>query len=101
MAMPSNYVRGRDTEYKCIDTLEKAGYVAFRTAGSHGVFDVIGINALGVRCIQCKREQEKSGSYEIDREKILTVNLPPNCTGELWVWRDKFGWVLQEVVQSR
>ncbi len=98
--MATNYERGRDTEYKCIETLEKAGYIAVRTAGSHGAFDVVAVNALGFRLIQCKREQGEPGSYDIDREKIQQLQLPRNATGELWVWRDRQGWVLQEVVKA-
>ena len=94
-----NYERGRSTEYKAIEQLEKVGYVATRTAGSHGTFDVIAYNALGTRFIQCKREEEKAGSYGVDIEKIQNETLPPFSTGEFWVWRDKTGWIKQDVVK--
>jgi Holliday junction resolvase len=40
----SNYFRGRTREYRIMHNLEKKGLVVFRTAGSHGVVDLIAIN---------------------------------------------------------
>lgn len=96
----TNYQRGRDKEYEVIKILEKAGYTAFRTAGSHGVFDVIAINPLGTRFIQVKREK-KPASYDNDIEAVQGVALPPHSTAELWVWRDGTGWVTQKIIKFR
>lgn len=45
------YGKGRDQEYKIMKKLREQGYIAFRSAGSHGMFDVIGIHT-GKKIIQ-------------------------------------------------
>lgn len=61
--MPNiNYRRGRAKEYKIFHDLEKEGYLVFRSAGSHGVADVIAMKPekcgradhFAVRFIQVK-----------------------------------------------
>jgi len=39
----TNYIRGRNFEYKVKKLLEEEGNIVLRTAGSHGLFDLIGI----------------------------------------------------------
>lgn len=50
-----NYHRGYLIERRACKLLEQAGYVVARTAGSHSPFDVVAVNANGVRLIQVKR----------------------------------------------
>jgi hypothetical protein len=38
-----NYLRGRAKEYQLKSDLEKKGYIVFRTAGSHGLADLIAV----------------------------------------------------------
>jgi Archaeal holliday junction resolvase (hjc). len=97
----SNYTRGRDTEYKAVRTLEAAGYVAFRSAGSHSPVDVVAIGPTGVRLIQLKRAKQGKNwqaEYEVAREQLLALPKLPGVTREIWVWVDRDGWVKQEVV---
>lgn len=51
-----NYVKGRAFEYKTAKTLRDVyGCEVMRTAGSHGLFDLISITPQGiVEFIQCK-----------------------------------------------
>ena len=55
----TNYVRGRNFEYRVKELLEKEGYIVFRTAGSHGLFDLIAMkrieNHIWVKFWQLKR----------------------------------------------
>ena len=53
-----NYRRGYLAERRAAKVLERAGYVVARTAGSHSPFDVVAVNANGVRLIQVKRVKE-------------------------------------------
>jgi len=39
--MTTNYQKGRAFEYKIKKILENRGFIVFRTAGSHGLFDLI------------------------------------------------------------
>lgn len=52
--MNSKYAVGIRVERKAVDFLESIGYVAARSAGSKGMFDVYGICQKGVRLVQCK-----------------------------------------------
>lgn len=60
--MPNaNYEAGRRFEYKIKKAWEHDGYIVFRTAGSHGAFDLIAVARAGRICfIQCKRVQTKA-----------------------------------------
>jgi Holliday junction resolvase len=95
----TNYERGVEVERKAIAQLEQVGYLAYRTAGSHGEWDVIAVNPNGVRFIQCKREKEKLGNWDILLDQLREIKVPFNATKELWVWVDRKGWALQEVVK--
>ncbi|MCK5292655.1 MAG: hypothetical protein KAR39_11655, partial [Thermoplasmata archaeon] len=103
----TNYVRGREVEYKCKAALVKEGYEIMRASSSKGVFDIIAFNGECTRYIQLKREMKRQGSYPSVREEIRQVAVPeyvigvfneaevaipiPN-TKELWIWTDKLGW---------
>lgn len=52
--MNSKYSNGVRVERKAVDFLVGLGYIAARSAGSKGVFDVYAINSDSVRLIQCK-----------------------------------------------
>ena len=95
----TNYKRGVEIERRCMEQLEKVGYTAMRTAGSHGTFDVIAFNKLGVRFIQLKRCKGTLKSFKNEKEEIYNTQLPLNATGEIWVWVDNKGWLVQEVVK--
>jgi Holliday junction resolvase len=53
--MPNkNYIRGRAFEYEVRKELELRGIITYRTAGSHGQFDIIGFALNRIILIQCK-----------------------------------------------
>jgi Holliday junction resolvase-like predicted endonuclease len=87
----SAYRRGRAYEYKVKKQLEREGWTVLRTAGSHGLFDLIAINppghsivrmapdAIGVRMrnegdiklIQCKTGKTKKRMIsEVEKTNI-------------------------------
>ena len=98
--MPNrNYLRGRIKEWECQEILEKNGYSTIRASGSHGVFDVVAIDAITVRMIQCKREKDSKKkiedpdkAYPEDAQKIRETKVPENVQRELWIWIDRVGW---------
>ena len=56
-----NYIAGRAFEYERMAHYKSLGYEVMRTAGSHGLFDIIAISPLGsVEFIQCKRVSTKA-----------------------------------------
>lgn len=99
MGKNRNYRRGRELEYRIIRELSEAGFVgATRSAGSHGVFDVVAVAPLShVLFIQAKRTKAKLNpeiAYKEDLEKCkeLAKHLPKEAQLELWVWVDRKGW---------
>jgi Archaeal holliday junction resolvase (hjc) len=78
--------KGSRNERKAMKILQAAGYNTTRAAGSFGMFDVIAINAQGLRLIQVKTNRDAS---PIERETIaLFDGLPPNAIKEIWIFRD-------------
>lgn len=73
------YNAGRRKEYKIVDILKKKGYdIVQRTAGSHSIVDVIGIdsNKRLIKLVQCKRTMNKEMDYIDDalKKKIEKKN---------------------------
>ena len=101
--MPNkNYVRGRNFEYKVKKAYEEAGYLVFRTAGSHSPADLIAFPPLGKITewqpilIQCKASDKRLSKQEITtlshtalkyglRAKIVQKNNATKCGFNL-VW---------------
>lgn len=85
--MPNkNYQRGVRYERKIQSDI---GMNSIRTAGSHGVFDVIAYNKDVVRFIQCKASKKKDirlSDYWSDIEAIAEEQVPDTSTKELWVY---------------
>jgi hypothetical protein len=78
--------KGSRNEHKAMKILQAAGYNTTRAAGSFGMFDVIAINAQGLRLIQVKTNRDAS---PVEREGIaLFDGLPANATKEVWIFRD-------------
>lgn len=87
--MPNRrYLRGAYYERKAIASLEDAGYNANRSAGSHGVYDIIAYNSNHFRLIQIKSTQNKVGMgfYRKDLVEIFKTTCPPNGIKELWIY---------------
>jgi hypothetical protein len=88
----ANYKAGYRAERFAIEFLQKQGYLAFRTAGSHGVFDVIGFNAKEFVLLQLKVcKYGKLSSYELVKDGIRKTEVPSNARKELWVWERRRG----------
>ena len=63
----SQYVLGRQFEYRTRDIFEQAGYFVFRSAQSRGVADLIAFKKDEVLFIQCKR------SGGIDKAEVMKL----------------------------
>jgi Holliday junction resolvase len=79
--------KGSRNEHKAMNDLEADGYYVIRAAGSFGMFDIIAIDALGIRLIQVKTNRDAS---PIDREAIALFDQhPPNTRKEIWIFKDR------------
>ena len=108
----SNYRLGCNQEYRVMDSLRKEDYLAVRSAGSHGIIDLVGIplekcstfectqaDRFRTRLIQVKCVTQKHAAFkkEIAELKQLSVNRVLFKV-ELWIWwarrkdRPKYGW---------
>ena len=94
-----NYNRGVEKERLAIEQLETVGYKAMRTAGSHGIFDVVALGMTGIRFIQVKRGKEECDvlyDCKLAKEKMKDLPRLPNVSYEVWGWHDGKGWIIQE-----
>jgi len=74
--MSKQYTQGRNIEYQIVRYFKKLGYEAWRTAGSHGPFDVIAVGPHDVTLAQVKSYRDKHGSYAKDIEKLHNLKCP-------------------------
>jgi len=79
----NNYQKGRQYEYRTINKLREAGYTATRSAGSHGIYDVIAWNEHEVKFIQVKFNCYPTKS---EIELFLGDKIPNNTTKEVWIY---------------
>ena len=98
----TNYVRGREVEYKCRAQLRKDGYRIIRASSSKGDFDIVAYNKKEIKFVQLKREKDQQGSYPSVRNAIREIELPKHkiVSRELWVWTDNRGWLIQIISQD-
>jgi Holliday junction resolvase len=94
--MPNkNYIRGVAIERKCMEMLDKEGYFCIRSAGSHGLADIVAIDLNFVRLIQLKRTKKNNAHNIIRTDKGIkefsNLLVPINCRKEVWVWTDQKG----------
>ena len=90
-----NYLRGRRAEWRACKDLERNGFVALRTAGSHGFADVIGVQVgAPVQLIQVKTVSSKAKADKLIKR---FVEHPPTefsvyYEQAIWVWVLRHGW---------
>ena len=84
-----NYASGAYYERKTINLLRDQGYHAQRTAGSHGLFDVIAVGHGQVRLINIKKGYWPSPK---ERKAFFALEIPGIggyewCAATLEIWR--------------
>lgn len=77
----NKYSKGRRFEYKIMRLLKADGYNVLRSAGSHGLYDIVAWNSKEVRFIQAKHKDYVS-PQEIN--KIWEDSMPAVCRREIW-----------------
>lgn len=93
--MVNTRAKGRRSEMKAKAILEAAGYDVivvkparkFDTENDFfGLWDAIAVNSVGFRCVQVKTNKKPTKEYT---EGLSRWVCPPNCTKELWIFRDR------------
>lgn len=82
----SSYVKGRYYEYRVKSLLEKCGYIVFRSAGSHGLFDLIAINPNTkiILFIQVKKNKVVDENIRKVKEIFKNFGKQANVYFQLW-----------------
>jgi Holliday junction resolvase len=88
--------KGARAERRARDILEAAGYGCTRSGASLGAFDLIAMNAQGIRCVQVKSGEQYCS--KIERELMLETPVPPNASREIWRFPDRCRAPLIEVL---
>lgn len=82
----TNYRQGRAAEYRSIRVLEAAGYRCVRTAGSHGMWDVIGFGPVDCVLVQVKRGGKPAVNQIISEMRDEQTRLPANVRQMIHYW---------------
>lgn len=85
----SNYSCGRAFEYLAMRELGAKGYIAARTAGSHGLFDVIGIDCDSILLVQVKKGKR---SYKKEQQAFAALPAPAVVVKQFWI-RHRGRWI--------
>lgn len=78
-----SYRKGARREYQVIEALTRLGYRCVRSAGSHGVIDVVAVGSDAVLLIQVGKKRTKNKQ---DVRGLEEYPCPPSCRVELWTW---------------
>ena len=82
----NGYAKGAKREHRSMEVLESAGFRCFRTAGSHGAFDVIGISATSLLLVQVK---SRDWPGVLETETLREFPVPTNAKKLIHRWRDR------------
>ncbi len=84
--MPNrNYVKGRSKEYSALYALRKDGWMASRSAASHGAVDVFAAKDGRVLLIQVKSGKARATKEEL--EELARWGKCSNADAEVWYYR--------------
>lgn len=83
------YDKGADDEREIMKLLVKQGFTAFRSAGSRGPIDVIGIGPQTIILISATRDGQPLKGR---RKALQDVPTPPNVVKELWIKYPRHGY---------
>jgi Holliday junction resolvase len=85
--VPTNYVKGRSREYRAMNALRKAGWMASRSAASHGAVDVFAAKDGRVLLIQVKSGKARATKEEL--EELAEWGKHSNGDAEVWYYKGR------------
>ncbi|RPF42010.1 Holliday junction resolvase [Thermodesulfitimonas autotrophica] len=97
--MPKNYRRGYRAELEAKKRLEAEGFAVIRAAGSKSPFDLVALDGEVVRFVQVKRVKSGNGGLAKVLRELEVVSVPPCARKEIWLWRDREGFVERRVAR--
>ena len=94
----SNYSKGANYERAVKKELEKEGYSVIRSAGSHGIFDLVAWKSDKILFIQVKYLCKAT---KADIEKLNQIIIPINGRKILWEKQDKNTVIKYEITRDK
>jgi Holliday junction resolvase len=91
----TNYSRGADFERAVKAYLEQEGYFVVRSAGSHGVVDLLALSGAGHLAVQCKINGQLAPN---DRKRLMDICRECRLT-PIKAWRPKRGEIRYDEVR--
>jgi len=85
--MNSKYLRGRRAEYKVIKQLKADGYTTIRSAGSKGLWDIVGYKFDIYRWLVIQVKVNKKPTLK--EMKLLRKEKVPFAVKEVWIVKDR------------
>ena len=89
-----NYVSGRRFEYTIKKALEKLGWIAIRSAGSHSPFDIIAIKEGRILLLQLKKYKGghmPQAQYYKEMKKLFGLNISSVLQPTMAIIQDQEG----------
>jgi Holliday junction resolvase len=89
-----NYVSGRRFEYTIKKALEKLGWIAIRSAGSHSPFDIIAIKEDKILLLQLKKYKGghmPQAEYYKEMKKLFGLNISSVLQPTMAIIQDREG----------
>lgn len=83
--------KGTAREYQARDILKSQGFYVVRSAGSHGLIDIVAFNHKHVRFIQGK----SATIPKAEREAFVNLVVPSNCSKEIWTYKKRKGFMIE------
>jgi Holliday junction resolvase len=94
-----NYVSGRNREYRAILALKKDGWMASRSAASHGAVDVFAAKEGKVLLVQVKSGKARATKEEM--EELALWGKHANGDAEVWYYKGRGKVVKRRVYAAR
>lgn len=85
--MNRNYQRGRAREYSALYALRKEGWLASRSAASHGAVDVFAAKDGRVLLVQVKSGRARATKEEL--EELARWGKNANADSEVWYYKGR------------
>ena len=100
MKVPNkNYVRGRAREYRALYALRKDGWMASRSAASHGAVDVFAAKDGKILLVQVKSGRARATKEEL--EELVKWGKSANGDAEVWYYKGRDKVVKRRVFAGR
>lgn len=98
--MPNlRYARGRAKEYRTMELLRKDGWLASRSAASHGAVDVFAAKGGRMLLIQVKSGRARVKKEEL--EELVSWGRASDGDAEVWHFRDAGEVVKRRVYRAK